>query len=295
MAVDRLARLRADLLLLLVAFIWGSAFVAQRMAAAQTGVFLYNAARFLVGGLCLLALARFRLNIPREQTRWVLLAGSLLFGASVLQQAGLVTTTAGNAAFITGLYVVLVPLFLVARWRSRLPWTVWLAVALAVAGMLLLSTGGRLALAPGDALELAGAGLWALHVITVGRAMRHLDALPFSAGQFLIACVFNLLAGLIFERPALPGLVDAAGSVLYVGVFSTAIGYTLQAVGQRHAPPTDAAIILSGETVFAALFGFLILDEKLSTLQLTGCILMLAAMLLAQFSRSESPSPQTDP
>lgn len=276
-------RLLADLTLLLVAVIWGSAFVAQRVAAQHLGTFLFNGLRFLLGGLILLPFARRARPLDRKSWQLIGLAGLLLFGASVLQQAGLAYTTAGNAGFITSLYVVLAPFILWIVWKQHIPWASWLAATLAVIGALLLSTGGVvLRLSTGDALELAGAALWALHVIIVGRAVQHMAVLPFAVGQYLVAGILNTALGLLLEGRTLPGLMTAWWTVAYIGVFSTALGYTLQAVGQRHAPPTDAAIILSLESVFAALAGYLLLSETLQPVQILGCAIILGAVLLAQ-------------
>lgn len=288
-------RLKADLTLLLVAAIWGSAFAAQRAVADQLGPFLFNGSRFLLAGLVLLPLVRFRLKLDRKKFIWVGVAGGLLCGGSVLQQAGLQWTTAGNAGFITGLYVVFVPLILRVILRQRARWTVWAAALLAAVGMFLLSAGGKLELAPGDGLELAGAGLWAAHVIVVGRAMQEMETLPFAIGQVLVAGALNLALGLGLEWRTLPGLATAWWAVAYVGIFSVAVGYTLQAAGQKHAPPPDAALILSLESVFAALFGFLLLGERLRPEQLLGCGLILGAILLAQFGPVSTPEqPNTE-
>jgi drug/metabolite transporter (DMT)-like permease len=284
-------RLKADLTLFLVAIIWGSAFAAQRVAAEHIGPFLFNGSRFLLGGLVLLPLVRFRLSISAKNWLWIGAAGVLLCGGSVLQQAGLRWTTAGNAGFITGLYVVLVPLLMLVIWRHRMGWTVWLAAGVAGVGIFLLSAGGRFELAPGDGFELAGAFLWAGHVIIVGKAVQRINTLPFAIGQCLVAGFLNLILGLVFESNTLPGLLPAWWTVAYVGIFSVAIAYTLQAKGQKHAPPTDASLILSLESVFAALFGYLLLGETLQPIQWLGAGLILAAILMSQFApSSEKPS-----
>jgi drug/metabolite transporter (DMT)-like permease len=202
--------------------------------------------------------------------------------AAALQQAGLQYTTAGNAGFITGLYVVLIPIFLALFWRQRLRRTIWLAALLAVTGLYLLSTGGELRLNRGDLLELAGAVLWALHVIFTGRLVQRLDVLHFAVGQYLACGLASLALGLVFEAKALPALVEYSWAIAYAGLISVGLGYTLQAVGQRIAPPADAAIILSLEAVFAALAGWIFLGELLTPPQLLGCGIMLAGMLLAQ-------------
>lgn len=275
-------RLKSDLILLLVALIWGSAFAAQRVAANHLGPFLFNGLRFVVAVAVLLPLARFRPRIERKKLPWVALTGTILFLASALQQAGMQYTTAGNAGFITGLYVVLVPVVLVVILRQPVSWATWLAALLATLGALLLSTGGELKLNPGDALELAGALAWALHVILVGWLARRVDVLSFVIGQDLVAGLLNLFFASFTDMATLPGLAQAGWAVLYTGIFSIGIGYALQGIGQKHAPPSDAALILSLESVFAAIFGFIFLQEYLSPLQLLGCGLIFVAIIQVQ-------------
>src|SRR4051812_34429367 len=168
-------RWKADLTLLLVAVIWGTAFAVQRVAAQVGSVFMFNGLRFIVGMLVLLPLAGLRWNFSRRDWGLVLLAGTLLFGGSALQQMGMQSTTAGNAGFITGLYVVLVPIVLFIGWRERPHWLAWAAALLALTGAFLLSTGGQFSLRPGDLLELLGALFWSLHVVVVGKFAPRLD------------------------------------------------------------------------------------------------------------------------
>jgi drug/metabolite transporter (DMT)-like permease len=291
-------RLRSDLILLLTAVIWGSAFVAQRVAAEYIGVFLFNALRFLLGAALLLPFADLKRNLNRQNILGPVLAGIILFTASALQQAGLQYTTAGNAGFITSLYVVLVPLLLVIFFRQPVRWLVWPAVGLAMIGALLLSTGGKsFRLAPGDGLELIGATVWALHVIVVDHFSKRMKALTLSVGQFIVAAALNLIVGLAFESHTLPGVVTVWWTVAYIAIFSTAIGYTLQIVGQRHAPATDAALIMSLESVFAAFFGALLLAEGLNAVQVIGCGLILGGVVLAQIRPAQGlpPSPAASP
>jgi len=285
-----LNRSRAQLSLLLASVIWGSAFAVQRIAAQNAGVFLFNGARFLLGALVILPLVRPAQRPDRKQWLLTALAGLILFSASGLQQAGLKYTTAANAGFITSLYVVFVPLILVLFLRRRLALNAWLAALLAVAGGLLLSTGGDLgalsfrggASVLGDLLELAGAAVWALHVLTVDRTVQHMDLLTFAAGQFVVAALLNFGAGLWLEQDRLPALLASGWGVFYTGVFSVGVAYTLQAYGQKYSTPSSAAVILSMEAVFAGLFGYLILRESLNAAQLVGCLIILLAVLLAQ-------------
>ena len=289
-ADQRKKRLTADLLLLLVAAIWGSAFVAQRVAAAQTGVYLFNGLRFLLAAAALAPLVYFQVlgprrlpGVGRRTAPGVLLAGLLLFGGAALQQAGLQYTTAGNAGFITGLYVVLIPIFLAFGWRKRVRLAIWGAALLSVAGMFLLSTGGQLQkMNLGDVLVLIGAFFWALHVILVGGLAQNMDALHLSVGQYVVCGLASLLVGLAVEQESLAALPDVWWTIAYTGLLSVGVGYTLQVVAQRTAPPADAAILLSLEAVFAAFSGWLLLGEILSPVQIVGCGVMLSGMLLSQ-------------
>ena len=285
----RSERLRADLLLLLVALIWGSAFVAQRVAAQTIGVYYFNGVRFIVAALFLLLLAGSRLAAWFRSTDknlgGIFIAGMLLFGGTTLQQWGLRYTTAGNAGFITGLYVVFIPLILAIGWRQKVNRMTWVAVGCSAAGMFLLSTEGKFVANPGDALELAGAVLWAGHVILIGRLVRRMDVLPLAIGQYLVTGILSLGVSLAIEQGANRLMGELWWTVVYTGVLSVGVGYTLQAIGQRVAPPTDAAIILSSEAVFAALSGWIILNELLSDRQLAGCALIFAGIVFAQLNR----------
>jgi len=285
----KIERLKADITLLVVAVVWGSAFVAQRVAAENIGVFLFNGLRFLLGALILLpltrrrdsnALSQGRLNL--KQILGIVLLGSLLFTAAAFQQFGLQLTTAGNAGFVTGLYVVLIPLVLALGWHQPSRPSIWLASFLAVIGLFLLSTGGRMIINSGDLLELAGAFVWAFHVIMIGKLVQYIDVPRLAIGQYLVCGVISMVAGLGLEANSLGSLTAVWWTVVYTGLFSIGLGYTLQAVAQKVAPPADAAIILSMEAVFAAIFGWLLLGEVLSVPQLLGCGLILFGMLLAQ-------------
>jgi drug/metabolite transporter (DMT)-like permease len=289
LSASRQRRFRADITLLAVAAIWGSAFVAQRVAAEQVGVWLFNGSRFLIAALVLAPLAwRGVLREPgipglrREILPGVILVGCLLVGGSAFQQAGMQYTTAGNAGFITGLYVVLIPLFEAILWSRRPRPAIWVAACMAMIGLFMLSTSGQLHLNRGDALVLISAVFWACHMIMTGRMVQRVYVLQFAIVQYLVCGLVSLALGVAFERNQLPGLVNQFWAVAYTSLISVGLGYTLQAVGQRVAPPADAAIILSLEAVFAALAGWLFLSESLSFFQVMGCAIMLAGMLLAQ-------------
>ncbi len=274
-------RLKADLTLLLVAVLWGSAFAAQRVAGELGSVFFFNAARFLLAGLILLALS-IRSKISKQQLIWVTVTGTILFVAGALQQAGLVTTTASNAGFITSLYVVIVPIVMLIGWGERPHWLAVMAVLLAGFGAFLLSTGGSMRIQTGDALELGGAVFWSMHVVVVGKFSPKFDAISFSSGQLLVASAMNLVGAVLFEHSAVVLTMPMIGAIVYTAFISLGLGYTLQIWGQRHTPPTDAAILLCLESVFAVIGAWVLLNERLSTIQLLGCVIILAAVILSQ-------------
>lgn len=281
-------RLRSDLILLLVAVLWGTAFIAQRIAAQHVNLYMFNGLRFTLASGFLIPFLMVRRNpvsrqIGRETKLGIILAGMILFVGAALQQAGLRSTTAGNAGFITGLYVVFVPLLSAMLLKNRPRMINILAALIAAIGLFLLSTGGTLSLAPGDLYELGGAILWAIHVILIGSLAQKAHPLRIATGQNIVCGGLSLtFASINPDLNRWKGLADNWWTVVYTGLFSVGLGYTLQIVAQRDTQPTDAAVILSMEAVVAALAGWLILDERLSAIQGFGCLLMLGAMIMAQ-------------
>jgi len=279
--------LKSDSLLLLTALIWGFAFVAQRVGMAHVGPFTFNGVRFALGCLVLLPLV-LRARPGSGQARggpgllWGgALAGAALFAGASLQQVGLVYTTAGNAGFITGLYVVIVPLLgLFVGHRTNAG--SWLGALLAAAGLYLLSVTEGFAMAFGDLLELAGAVCWAGHVLIIGWLSPRTDSTRLAFVQFAACALLSLLTAALTESVQLDGLVRAALPIFYGGALSVGVAYTLQIVAQRDAHPAHASILLSLEAVFAALGGWLLLGETLRPRGLLGCALMLSGMLLSQ-------------
>lgn len=295
--------LNAELLLLLAALIWGFAFVAQRIGMEHVGPFTFNGVRFALGALSLLPLllSNRRSTTPVHSGGWRpvltggLLAGLLLFAGASLQQVGIVYTTAGKAGFITGLYVVIVPL-LGLLWGQRTPWTTWAGAILAVVGLYLLTVTDSLALAEGDGLVLIGALFWAGHVLVIGwLAGRRIEPVSLACLQFVVCAALSLAVAVTTEPITLKGLEGAALPILYGGLLSVGVAYTLQVVAQRAAPPAHAAIILSLETVFAAFGGWLLLHETLSGRGLVGCVAMFAGMLLSQLGMGRAAPPPTEP
>ncbi|MBT4225608.1 MAG: DMT family transporter [Opitutae bacterium] len=280
--------MRANVMLLLTACIWGFAFIPQRTAMDHMGPYFFNALRFLLGAISLLPIC-WVLRKKKVQSKggakqfWIFggVIGCVLFCGAALQQVGLQFTTAGKAGFITGLYLVLVPIigfFL----RQRIGILTVLGAILATVGLYYLSVKEGFAIGKGDALMLIGAFFWAVHVQVVGYASRKVDPLRLALVQYFICSALNFVVAFRVEDVALHSIVDAYDSILYCGIISVGIAYTLQIVAQQHVEPSRAAIIMSLEAVFALYGGWLMLDETLSNRELTGCILMFAGMLFSQ-------------
>lgn len=290
--------LRSDSLLLLAAFLWGTTFVAQRRGMEHLGPMMYNALRFAVGAATLVpVLLVFRPNGRPDGRRggpfllWGgILAGLALFGGASMQQMGLVYTTAGKASFITSLYVVLVPivgLFLGHRCSPA----VWIGAVLAVAGLYLLSVRESLVIGRGDLLVLIGAVFWTIHVLLIDHMAKRTDPLRLACIQFVACSVLSLLAAVLCERTTLGAIGAAAIPILYAGVFSAGVAFTLQIICQRTSPPAHAAIVMSLETVFAALAGYVMLAERLSPRDLFGCTLMFTGLMVVQLPLLLTPGP----
>jgi drug/metabolite transporter (DMT)-like permease len=288
----RQASLRADILCLITALIWGFAFVAQRMGMDHIGPMAFNGIRFALGAAVLAPLALRSMRYPppapflagsKDGFPWLggLVAGVVLFTGATLQQAGMQYTTAGKAGFITGLYVVLVPLLGLFLGQKAARGDVVGAVAAAV-GLYFLSVTEDFTLAPGDGLELIGAIFWACHVLVIGWLSPRTRALPLALAQYAVCSILSLAAAFLFEETTWAGVAGAGWAILYGGIMSVGVAYTLQVVAQRDANPTHAAILLSFETVFAAVGGALFLNESLGGRGLFGCGLMFAGMLASQ-------------
>lgn len=282
---------QANLLLLTTAMIWGFAFVAQRLGMDHVSPFTFNAMRFIVGAVSLLpVLILYRLQKPVDQRphlldRFGLLGGlclgMVLFLGSSLQQIGIVYTTAGKAGFITGLYVIIVPI-LGLLWKQKTGMGTWLGAFLAVVGMYFLSITKGFNISRGDLLVLISALFWAIHVQLISWFTHRFDSLLLSLYQFLFCSALSWLAALQWETISVEAILAALYPILYAGVISVGIAYTLQVVAQQKAHPAHAAIILSLESVFALMGGWLFLGEILSLRGLFGCFLMLSGMLLSQ-------------
>lgn len=295
-AVTEPRALRAESLLFLTAAIWGLAFVAQRAGMEHLGPLVFNGLRFALGCLVVFPVwmvrRRRRIRTAKPLSRDFLVAGAalggILFLGATLQQVGLVYTTAGKAGFITGLYVVLVPL-LGVFWRHRVGLGGWAGASAAAVGLYLLSVRGGLRMAPGDGLVVGSALCWAVHVLVVARWSRRFDPLGLALVQFVICSLLSLGAGLATEAVDARAVLQAGIPILYAGAMSVGVGYTLQVVAQRDAQPTAAAILMSLEAVFAALGGWILLGESLSPRGLAGCALMLGGVILSQTGPGAEP------
>jgi drug/metabolite transporter (DMT)-like permease len=298
-------RLRANILLLLTAAIWGFAFVAQRVGSQYVGTFTFNGIRFALGCISLIPLIVYfdkkknnnttinTKNITKSNTNVAILktilpgvlVGAILYAGSSIQQTGLIYTTAGKASFITGLYVVIVPimgLFL----KHEIAKNSWIGVGLAVVGLYLLSINENFSISYGDLLEVIGSLFWAVHILSIDYFSKKIDPLKLSFIQFATCSILSLITAFIFENITINGISGALISILYGGLLSAGVAYTLQVIAQKNAKPSHAAIILSMESVFGAVGGALILGEVMSTRGYIGCVLILGGILVSQIKIS---------
>lgn len=287
-------KLKQNLFPLLAAFIWGTAFVAQSVSTDYVQPFTFNAARAFIAFFVLLAVnalfARGRRRSgqadPAPGSRRDLVLGGLCCGlllavASNLQQAGLSDTSAGKAGFITALYVVLVPVLGIFL-KKRASLQVWASVAIAVVGLYLLCIKEDFSIQPSDLYVLLCALVFSLHILCVDHFARRVDGVKLSCAQFLVVFLLSGAGALALEEPSLSALAQCAWPILYVGVFSSGVAYTLQILAQKDGDPTIVSILLSLESVFSVIAGAVILGDRMSGREYTGCLLMFAAVLLSQ-------------
>lgn len=281
-------------MLLITAIIWGTAFVAQSEGMNFVQPFTYNAVRTLLGGValipCIFVLRRFKKDrsaaenrsVSRESIKGGICCGLIMFIASSFQQFGIKYTTAGKAGFITALYIVIVPILGIFFGRKTSLKT-WICAGIAVVGFYLLCINGSFSVSKGDLLVLICAVFFAMHIMVVDHFnSKNADGIIMSCIQFFTAGILLLPCMFIFETPTLSGIMAAKTTILYTGIMSSGVAYTLQIIGQRYTAPTVATLLMSLESVFAALSGWLILSEKLSVKELTGCIVVFMAVILAQ-------------
>ena len=288
-------KLVSSLMLIVAALIWGTAFVAQRKGMEYAGPLAFNGVRTLIGSLVLLPVALIFRPAKAANLRKTLLAGLLcglcLFMATNLQQIGLTSTEAGKAGFITTFYIILVPvlgLFL----RKKTGAVTWLAVAVALGGLFFLCVKpGEVRIAPGDLLVLGCAFFFAVQILVIDFFVQEVDGVLLSCVQFAVDGVLSLIAAFLFEKPDFPFLFRGWIPLLYTGILSCGVAYTLQILGQKNLHPTVASLLMSLESAFAVLGGWLILHERLTRRELLGCALMLAAVLLVQLAPAKKEKP----
>ncbi len=297
-------QLAGNLMLLSVATIWGMAFVAQKAGMDYVGPLTFSFSRFALAILVLIPVVRIMDKSSRKkalesgtyqepgvvekklQKKQLLKAsfvcGCVLFCANILQQIGLVSTDAGKTGFITALYIVLVPVSSVAL--KHMPGIkCWIGVVLGTVGLYFLCITRSLTIAPGDLVILIGAAFWAAHILIIDHFLPKVqDPVKMSQYQFVVVTVLSFIGAVIFEDISISAIIDCAIPILYAGVLSGGVGYTMQILGQKNTNPTVASLILSLESVFGALFGFLILHEKMSPREILGCVLMFAAIIISQ-------------
>ena len=296
-------QLRGSVALIAAAFVWGMAFSAQSNAMRYIQPFTFVFLRSTITSIVLLAVISLlrRFNVRRNaegsialkaHLRPGALAGAFLAMATILQQVGLVYTTPAKSGFVTALYIVIVPvlgIFMGRHVRSVL----WIGLALSLTGMILLCVQTDLSVNIGDLFTLGSAFMFSCQILLVARCAASLDALKLSAVQFAACAIVSGIAAFLFETPRLEGMLACWTSILYVAVFSGALGYTLQMVGQKYTDPTLASLLMCLESVFAALGGWMLLGQSLSRRELLGCALMLAASVIAQLPDHPSKNAQS--
>lgn len=286
-------------MLLLTAFIWGTAFVAQSVGMDYLEPFAFNGVRCLIGAIALLPCIWFfnrgkekenkinDENAKRDLIKGGIACGILLFAASSLQQIGLVYTAAGKAGFITAFYIVLVPVFGIFL-HKNIGWKVWTAVAIALAGLYFLCITEAFTIGVGDIYVLLCALIFSVHILVVDHYAPKVDGVKLSCIQFLVAGIVSIPFMLILESPKMGNMMTSWFPLIYAGVFSCGIAYTLQILGQKNVNPAIASLILSLESCFSVLSGWVILGERLSVRETIGCIMMFAAIILAQIPDKKS-------
>ncbi len=286
----------AELLLVLAAIVWGFAFVAQKAGMEDLGPMAFNGIRFIIGSISLIPIIWFfdrkgnyvkqKSNKNNELWKAGFISGLVLFVAASVQQIGIVYTTAGNAGFITSMYVILVPVFGLA-FKQRVNIQTWIGVIIALAGLYFLSVSEGLVLVIGDLLVFGSAFFWAAQVLLASYYAPKVNVIKLAAIQFGLTGILSLGISFFTETYGFENIYEAAIPLLYGGLMSVGLGFTLQLIAQQKANPTHAAIILSTESVFAAIGGWLILNEQLTTIETIGAGLMLTGVMLSQLKKKK--------
>lgn len=289
--------------LLITSIVWGLGFVAQSIGTEVIGPFSFNAARFALGGVVLvpfyLIIAKLQNNKVNSQEEIVLLkksryegvkngvsVGVILMAGANFQQFGMFYTTAGKAGFISALYIIMVPIIYVC-FGFKIRRNVWLGIILSVIGMYCLSFKDNLTVNFGDMLLFISAFIYSWHIISIDKFSKYSDSVLLSMIQFFTASILSFIFAFVFDKPYISQFISAGRAILYSGILSGGVGYTLQIMGQRRVSPTVSSLIMSLESVFAVLGGWIILNEILSFKEMSGCILLFIAIILAQLPQKQ--------
>ena len=310
-------RVRHSVYLVLAAFFWGTTFVAQSVAMDRVEPFTYNMCRDFIGALFLLPLAirtgridplavNYRgeaipgITAPAEERRKNLIRGGLIvglcmFAAGGFQQVGLGYTTAGKSGFVTALYIVLVPVFALIFFRKKCSPLVWAAVAVAVVGFFFLCVKEDFTVNKGDLITLGGSVVYALHILSVDHFVTRTDGIQLSCFQLVFAGILSTITAFAVETPSLSAIIACAGPILYAGILSSGVAFTLQIVGQKGLNPVTASLLMSLESVISVLAGWIVLGDELTSKEILGCVLVFSGVILAQIpmpGHREKKAPQ---
>ncbi len=289
----RWKRILCSAALVLAAFFWGTTFVAQKSAVTDSlGPFTFNGIRCMIGSVALLPLTLIWGKPPKfqhlptpsfmKQFGYGALCGCILFVSTNLQQWGLADTTPGKSGFVTALYVVLVPIFGLLLFRKKVSWNIWPAVILAAVGLYLLCVKEGFSVQMGDVITFFCAIVFAFHILAVDSVSAKIAGVTLSCIQFFVAGSLSLICMFLFEDPQWSAIQSAAGALLYAGILSCGVAYTLQIVGQKHTDPTVASLLMSLESVFAVLSDWIVLKQDMEMGEIIGCVIMFAAIVFAQ-------------
>ena len=295
--MSKKTKILGPILLVSAAMIWGLSFVAQKQGMEFVEGFTFNGIRSLIGGIVLLPIILFRsLNNPvklppaekkaslKENLKGILIVGGMLCIGSNLQQFAFGYIEPGKVGFITALYMLLVPLISFILYKKKQPFTTWIGVILGVGGLYMICMGGSssFSLGKGELLALLCSIAFALHIIVIDKYAATIDCIVLSCGQYMVTGVISCILMFIFEKPDIGNIMHAAVPILYAGIMSCSCAFTFQIIGQKYTEPTLASMLLCLESVFSVIFSFLILGERMTTVEYIGCAVMFTAIIIAQ-------------
>lgn len=295
--MSKKTKILGPILLVSAAMIWGLSFVAQKQGMEFVEGFTFNGIRSLIGGIVLLPIILFRslknpVKLPpaekkaslKENLKGILIVGGMLCIGSNLQQFAFGYIEPGKVGFITALYMLLVPLISFILYKKKQPFTTWIGVILGVGGLYMICMGGSssFSLGKGELLALLCSIAFALHIIVIDKYAATIDCIVLSCGQYMVTGVISCILMFIFEKPDIGNIMHAAVPILYAGIMSCSCAFTFQIIGQKYTEPTLASMLLCLESVFSVIFSFLILGERMTTVEYIGCAVMFTAIIIAQ-------------